>query len=182
MTKLRLATFSSLAALLLWASVGVAAEDITVDFTYERNVNIGTIVPTLKLPAFADERGLDDPNLITADYRAQNPLAEIMRDAFIQGFSKGGVEFVESGEDMQIVGTLISSELESMDRSGVPSLRLTIRTRIELKGGGRTIWENTLFGRGTVAEEDGIAAAVNASLERTVRELLRDDYFLIEVQ
>ena len=67
MTKLRLATFSSLAALLLWASVGVAAEDITVDFTYERNVNIGTIIPTLNFPAFADDGGFADPNQITAD-------------------------------------------------------------------------------------------------------------------
>ena len=182
MIKLRISAFIQLFSVLLFAGAASAAEDITVDFTYERNVNIGTIAATLALPEFVDERGLDDPNLVTADYRAKAPLAEIMRDAFAQGFNKGGVEFVESGEDMQVVGTIMSSELETVDRGGVPTLQLTIRTGIQLRGGGRTVWETTLFGRGRVPVEEGIVAAVNAALERTVRELLRDDYFLIEIQ
>ena len=43
------------------------------------------------------------------------------------------------------------------------------------------MWENTLFGRGTVPESEGVVAAVNASLERLVRELFNDDYFIIEL-
>ncbi|MCG8414604.1 MAG: hypothetical protein MI746_10345 [Pseudomonadales bacterium] len=158
-----------------------AAEELTIDFSYERNVNIGSIRPALKLAEFGDDRSTAG-NALVEDYTVNAPLAEIVRDAFAQGFAKGEVELVTSGEDMQIVGTIVSAEAESIDRAGVPSIQLTIRTRIQLQGGGRTIWENTLFGRGRVPETEGMGAAVNASLERMVRELFSDDYFLIELQ
>ncbi|MBQ86783.1 MAG: hypothetical protein CMQ16_10310 [Gammaproteobacteria bacterium] len=83
---------------------------------------------------------------------------------------------------MEIVGTLLSSELETVDRAGVPNLQLTIRVRIELRDGGRSIWSTTLFGRGRVPVTEGLSGAVKASFERLVRELLRDDYFLLELQ
>ena len=109
------------------------------------------------------------------------PLADLIRDAFEQGFNKGGVEFVRRGADMEIVGTLLSSELETVDER-VPNLQLTIRAGIELRGGGRSIWSTTLFGRGRVPVKEGLSGAVKASFERLVRELLRDDYFLLELQ
>ena len=89
---------------------------------------------------------------------------------------------MDEDADMEIVGTLLSSELETVDRAGAPNLQLTIRTGIELRGGGRSIWSTTLFGRGRVPVEEGLGSAVNASLERLVRELLRDDYFLLELE
>ena len=150
----------------------VVAEELTIDFTYERNVNIGSISPSLKLAPFADARGLADPNTIVGDDRAQLPLADLIRDAFEQGFNKGGVEFVDAAADMEIVGTLLSSELETVDRAGVPNLQLTIRAGIELRGGGRSIWSTTLFGRGRVPVKEGLSGAVKASFERLVRELL----------
>lgn len=165
----------------IFSATAFAAEELAIDFTYERNVNIGTIRPALKLAEFGDDRGTAATTLVD-NYTVNAPLAELIRDAFAQGFAKGGVELVDSGEDMQVAGTIISAEAESMDRAGVPSIQLTIRTRIQLQGGGRTIWENTLFGRGRVPETEGMGAAVNASLERMVRELFSDDYFLIELQ
>ena len=160
----------------------VSAEELIIDFTYERNVNIGSVIPALKLATFSDARGSIDPNVIASDARAQLPLADLIRDAFKQGFNKGGVEFVENGADMQIVGTLLSSQLETVDRAGVPNLQLTIRTKIDLRGESRSVWASTLFGRGRVPEEKGLGAAVNAALDRLLRELLRDDYFLLELQ
>lgn len=165
----------------LLSSFGIAAEELTIDFTYERNVNIGSIRPSLKLADFSDARGMA-PNALVDDYTVNAPLAELIRDAYAQGFAKGGVELVEADEDMQIVGTIVSAEAELVDRAGVSNIQLTIRTRIQLQGSGRTIWENTLFGRGRVPESEGMTAAVNASLERMVRELFNDDYFLIELQ
>lgn len=182
MTSMTRLTFTFLLYLSSLALKPVVADDLTIDFTYERNVNIGSISPSLHLAPFADERGLADPNTIVGDDRAQLPLADLIRDAFEQGFNKGGVEFVDEDADMEIVGTLLSSELETVDRAGVPNLQLTIRTGIELRGGGRSIWSTTLFGRGRVPVEEGLGSAVNASLERLVRELLRDDYFLLELE
>ena len=179
MTRL---TFTFVLCLCSLALKPVVAEELTIDFTYERNVNIGNISPSLRLAPFADERGLSDPNTIVGDDRAQLPLADLIRDAFEQGFNKGGVEFVDAGADMEIVGTLLSSELETVDRAGVPNLQLTIRTGIELRGSGRSIWSTILFGRGRVPVKEGLGGAVKASLERLVRELLRDDYFLLELE
>ncbi len=172
----------SLIAGLLLSVSSLAAEQLSIDFSYERNVNIGTIQPSIKLAEFGDTRDVSDGTVLTAEYTLNAPLAEIVRDAFAQGFAKGGVELVDDGEDMQVVGTIVSSEAELMDRGGVQNIQLTIRTAIQLQGGGRTIWETTLFGRGRVPETEGMTAAVNASLERMVRELFNDDYFLIELQ
>ena len=83
---------------------------------------------------------------------------------------------------MQIRGRIVSSQLQTVDRNGVESLQLTIRTQVTLQGRGRTIWETTLFGRGVVPVNDGIVAAVHRSMDRMIRELVNDDYFLIELQ
>ena len=173
---------ASIFACLLLSVSSVAAEQLNIDFSYERNVNIGTIQPSLKLAAFGDDRDVSDGKVLTEDYTLNAPLAEIVRDAFAQGFAKGGVELVDADEDMQVVGTIISSEAEMLVRGCMQNIQLTIRTAIQLQGNGRTIWETTLFGRGRVPETEGMTAAVNSSLERMVRELFSDDYFLIELQ
>ena len=83
---------------------------------------------------------------------------------------------------MQITGRVVSSQMQTVDRGGVESIQLTIRTQVALQGRGRTIWETTLFGRGTVPIGEGITKAVHAALDRTIRELVSDDYFVIELQ
>lgn len=181
MTRTRIITLLLTLLAGLFSTAINAAEELNIDFTYERNVNIGNITKTISLPAFGDDRGVSDNKLITDEYSAQIPLAEIIHDAFAQGFRKGGVELVESDADMQIIGTVLAAESELVDRSGVQNIQLTIRTKIQLQSGGRTVWENTLFGRGRVPETEGMVAAVNASLTRMVRELFGDDYFVMEL-
>ena len=43
----------------------------------------------------------------------------------------------------------------------------------------RTIWQTNLFGRGSAED---IGGATHAALTRLIRELMNDDYFLIELQ
>ena len=112
----------SLIAGLLLSVSSLAAEQLSIDFSYERNVNIGTIQPSIKLAEFGDTRDVSDGTVLTAEYTLNAPLAEIVRDAFAQGFAKGGVELVDDGEDMQVVGTIVSSEAELMDRGGVQNI------------------------------------------------------------
>ena len=108
--------------------------------------------------------------------RERHGLCRTLVANMIEGFSNG------YSKKLEIVGTLLSSDLETVDRAGVPNLQLTIRAGIELRGGGRSIWSTTLFGRGRVPVKEGLSGAVKASFERLVRELLRDDYFLLELQ
>ena len=161
----------------------VSAEEVVVNYSYDGNHNtdFSEISVSIKIEDVMDERG-SDPRLIANEYLAERPLSEIVYTALVQGLEHGGAELVTSDQDMQIQGRIVSSELRTVDRSGVESLQLTIRTQVALQGRGRTIWETTLFGRGTVPFEEGVVAALNASLDRMVRELVNDDYFIIELQ
>ena len=176
--KLVLATFAC------FSFSVVGAEEVNVNYTYgaNHNTDFSSIRVSLSVSPVTDDRGSENPNLIADGYTAESALAEIVRDALVQGFEHGGAELAEAESDMQIVGRIVSSELTTVDRGGVESLQLTIRTNVALQGRGRTIWETTLFGRGSVPVADGIVSAVHAALDRMIRELVNDDYFLIEIQ
>ena len=163
-----------------------ATEEITVDYTYEGNVRSDFSNMSrgpLKVGPFTDNRG-GNPNSIAdgaGGFVADKALAEIVRDALVQGLEKGNAALVDSGENMTLVGSIVSSEAQIVDDNGVESIRLTVRTRVQLQGSGRTIWETVLFGRGTAPVADGISAAVSGAMDRTIRGLVQDDYFLIEI-
>lgn len=159
-----------------------AQESVEVAFQYEGNANFGSVRPSLGIAEFTDSRDVDNAALIADGYVAEAPLAAIVQDAFAQAFTSSGVDLVASGEDMLIAGDISDATLETVDRGGVQSLQLTIRTRIQLQGGGRTIYETNLFGRGAVPVEEGVAAAVHASLNRMISDLARDNYFTLELQ
>ena len=182
--KLSLSVFALYMAIL---TPVFAAEEVSVNFVYE-----GTVRPDfsnmsrgpLKVGEFTDSRG-GNPNLIAdgaGGFVADKPLADIVRDALVQGLTKGNAALVESGENMALVGNIVSSEAELIDSNGVESIQLTIRTRVQLQGSGRTIWETVLFGRGTAPAAGGILEAISGAMDRTIRGLVQDDYFLIEVR
>ena len=160
-----------------------AAEEVAVNYVYEGNVRTDFSNMSrgpLKVGEFTDTRG-GEPNLITdgaGGFIADKPLTEIVRNALIQGLEKGNAALVDSGENMTLIGSIQSSEAQIVDDNGVESIQLTIRTRVQLQGSGRTIWETVLFGRGTAPVADGISAAINGAMDRTIRGLVQDDYFL----
>ncbi|MDX1269825.1 MAG: hypothetical protein R3311_20825, partial [Oceanisphaera sp.] len=165
------------------ATPAFGAEEITVNYQYEGNVRTDFSSMSrgpMKVAEFADARG-GEANLIADGYMADRALAAIVRDALVQGLEKGKAGLVDSGENMTLAGTLQSAQLQTVDDNGVSSMQLTIRTRVQLQSGGRTIWETVLFGRGTAPETAGMGQALADALDRTVRGLLQDDYFLIEV-
>jgi hypothetical protein len=89
---------------------------------------------------------------------------------------------VAADPEMQIVGKIVSSQAQLVDRGGVESMQITIRTNVQLQEGSRTRWETVLFGRGVVPVDEGMAGAVRAALDRSLRELINDDYFRLELQ
>ena len=172
----------------------LAQEQVNVNFSYPDtlSVDLSTMKDSMRIAGFTDSRGIENLRLITASdlgngaaaagYQAEKDLADIVRDAFVQGFERGGADLVETDEGKRIVGNLLASEVELVDREGVQSIQITLRTRVQLQRGDRTIWETVLFGRGVVPATEGIAAAIHAALVRTIRELVNDDYFLLEVR
>lgn len=165
-----------------------AQEQIEVNYSYDGNADLSDIRSAVKISEFSDSRSIDNPNLVISEglgsatgFSAEAPLAEIIRDGFIQALSKGGANIVDADEEMQVVGEITESSAEIVDRDGVESIQLTIRTAIQLKRGSRTLFETNLFGRGVVPADEGLAAAVHASLNRMIRELTGDDYFLMRL-
>lgn len=185
---------SLLFALALVCLPAQAQQDVTVNFQYQgtHNVDLSALRGPIQIGAFTDGRSVENSRLITASdlgdssasagYQAEQALPEIIRDALVQGFKHGGATLVDADADMQIVGNLLASDVVLVEREGVPSIQITLRTNVQLQGGGRTIWQTTLFGRGIAPASEGLAAAIHAALDRTVRELVGDDYFLLEVR
>ncbi len=188
-TTLVSAFLSSLFASLLFLTLPLQAqESITVDYSYSGNANLSSIRPSLRIADFTDSRGVDNPNLVVASglgnaegLAAEAPLADIVRDAFVQAFTAGGVDLVESGEEMIVAGEVTESQVQVVERDGVETIQLTIRTSIELQSRGRTVYDTNLYGRGNAPLDAGLAAAVHAALDRMVRDLTNDDYFMIEL-
>lgn len=170
-----------------------AQEVITVNFQYQgtHSVDLSKMRGPIRIAEFTDGRNIENSNLITTSdlgnssastgYQAEQPLPAIVRDALVQGFQHGAATLVDTTDNMSLVGNLLASEATVVDREGVPSIQITIRTNIQLQGGGRTIWQTTLFGRGVAPVSEGLAAAIHAALDRSVRELIGDDYFLLEI-
>ncbi len=172
----------ALAALL--STAAIAAEQINVNYQYDGNhrADLSRMRGTLRVAEFTDGRGLADGRLIVDSdpaggdgYLAEMEMTALVRTALIQGFEHGNARLVESGEDFSVEGSVNSIESEIIDGE----IRLTMRVNLQLNRGGRSIWQTNLFGRG-LAED--IGGATHAALTRLIRELMNDDYFLIELQ
>ena len=171
-------------AVLVSAATAVSAEQINVNYQYDGNhrADLSRMRGTLRVAEFIDNRGLADGRLIVDNdarggegYLAEIEMATLVRGALVQGFEHGNARLVESGEDFSIEGSVNAIDSELIDGE----IRLTMRVNLQLNRGGRSVWQTNLFGRGSAAD---IGGATRAALTRLIRELVNDDYFLIELQ
>jgi hypothetical protein len=164
-----------------------AAEEITFDYMFEGNIrhDFSSISKgPLRIGEFSDSRTVDNPNIITdseGGFVADMPLADIVRDALVQGFTKGKAALVDADAGLTIQGTVLSSEATIVERDGVQSIQLTVRTSVQLRDANRTVWETILFGRGIAPVTEGMGQALKNAMDRTINGLVRDDYFLMEL-
>ena len=161
----------------LFATTTLAAEQVHVDYQYDGNhrADLSRARGSLQLGEFSDERGLDDGRTIVDGHQAEAELSTVLRNALVQGFEHGNASLVESEGDFIVSGNLTSIETAEVD----DGIQLTMRVNLQLNRGGRSIWQTNLFGRGTA---ESIGEATHAALTRLIRELMNDDYFLIELQ
>ncbi len=170
------------AAAVLSLIISPAFGDDAISFNYvfegDHQVDFSSMARgPLRVGEFTDGRAVDNPMLIAGDIVADKALADIVRDALVQGFLKGNAGLVDSAENLILEGSIVSSETAV---SG-DTVQITIRTSVQLRNAGRTIWENVLFGRGSAPVAEGANAALADALDRTIRSLVLDDYFLMEV-
>lgn len=182
---------SILTAFSFIVSTAVYAETVEIDFNYTDNhrVDFSKLKGSLQIGQFTDERSGVSPTLITNEnfghttdgYISSEPVADLIEDALRQGFVSGGAVLAESDADFILSGGILAIDAVAVERGGVDNIQITFRTKLELSSGGRTIWQTTLFGRGLAPVKEGIVPAVQAALSRTIRELVSDDYFKMEI-
>lgn len=187
---IRLASVLTAISALALSSVTAQSEiEIATAFSGGKLTELSGMKTTLSVQAFADEREVSDPRVIftgeLADGRvamASRPLAEIIGEAMHSAFAASDARLAGDEAGMRLAGTLVATDAALVDRGGVESLQLTLRTSIQLVEGTRIVWQTKLFGRGTVPLSEGPAAAVSKALDRLIEELLIDDYFLAEIR
>src|SRR3989338_11602300 len=163
-----------LCALSLQAPISLA-EEVLINYEYTQTPQIDfskTSKGSLKVAAFTDNRTVTDAREISG-LQAEEPLADIVRDALVQAFSAGGALLVEDGQSLTLEGELTEVLVAEKD-AGV---EVTIRTHVTLKQGARTAFDTVIFGRAAGATVD---EAVRATLDKLVNSLIMDDYFLME--
>ena len=186
----RLASVLTAISALAVGSVSAQSEiEIATAFSGGKLTELSGMKTTLSVQAFADEREVSDPRVIftgeLADggvAMASRPLAEIVGEAMHSAFAASDARLAGDEAGMRLAGTLVATDAALVDRAGVESLQLTLRTSIQLVEGTRIVWQTKLFGRGTVPLSEGPAAAVSKALDRLIEELLIDDYFLAEIR
>ena len=163
--------------------------EVGYEFTRGKLTELSAMKTTLAIPAFADERDVADSREIFSGelaeggvMLAEKPMAEIIGEAMRAGFAASNAKLEDDAAQMRLAGSLLATEAAVVNRGGVESLQITLRTSIQLMEGSRTVWQTKLFGRGTVPVTDGAAAAVGKALDRLIEELLIDDYFLAEIR
>lgn len=179
------------ACLGLFSASLTAAEDVVVNYKMEGapRSDLSSMKVSLRIAEFTDGRSFDNPRLITdanllgADgFQAEKAISEIIQDAMISGFANANANLVDADGDMFLQGELLSSEAKIIDRGGVETLELTLRTSVQLMSGSRTVWQTTLLGRGRIPTSEGMTVTVRAALDRLINELIGDDYFLAEIR
>ena len=186
----RLASVLAAISALAVSSVTAQSEiEIATAFSGGKLTELSGMKTTLSVQAFADEREVSDPRVIFTGELADGgvaiagrPLAEIIGEAMHSAFAASDARLAGDEAGMRLAGTLVATDAALVDRAGVESLQLTLRTSIQLVEGTRIVWQTKLFGRGTVPLSEGAAAAVSKALDRLIEELLIDDYFLAEIR
>ena len=168
-------------------SVASAEENLFIDYIYEvgHGVDFGkTTRGPIKVGEINDSRDVESLEIIVPGedgYISNKPLSEVIRAAIIQGLESGDAKLVEEGQNFTLTGDIISSEARVISGENDDSIRLTIRTNIELRDANRTVWSTVIFGRGTALISEGFGAALGRALDRTVNDFIGDTYFQIEV-
>lgn len=189
--KIRFVVSLCAALISMYSVTALAVEDVVVNYAMEGSPrsDLSSMKVSLRIAPFTDGRSVDNPRLITdaqllgADgFQAEKAITEIIQDAMVSGFANANATLVDTEGDMYLQGTLLSSDAQIIDRGGVETLQLTLRTSVQLMSGSRTVWQTTLFGRGRTPTSEGMAVNVRAALDRLINELIGDDYFLAEIR
>lgn len=186
---------ASVVTLLSFSSLANAL--VTIDYAYSKNHGVDFSTSsrgTLTIEKFTDQRGQEAEliaNVTSGDkeesFKAQQALATIFQDAFVQAFKKGKANLVAEGAPLKLLGEIVEVQGKASGEGAESLIELTVKLKISLydSANNKKLWENTLFSKARSSQKDSVDAAiaktVSAVLDKLVEELIYDDYFLIEM-
>ena len=147
--KIRYLISLSAACISLFSISALAAEDIVINYekTGSPRADLSNMKVSLNIAEFTDGRSVENPRLISDaqllgsdGFQAEKPIAEIIQGAMQSGFVNANANLVDADGDMFLQGNLTALDAKIIDRGGVETLELTLRTSVQLMSGSRTVW------------------------------------------
>lgn len=189
-TSLRALALAIACALL---SSGCAfSANVPVNYTYGGPAS-GLTLPSMAIGEFTDSRNVPNNRQLLlgsaaqfqstaqaqSGWLAEKPLAELVRDAVVQGEERFGHSDQAEASNLILTGDLINVEPSSVSGwSRVTyNFRLTVRLTVTDTSNGRIVWRDTLVANGTSQTGQGptvVVGAFNAALDNLVERLAQD--------
>jgi hypothetical protein len=171
------------AACLLSAQVS-AQQSLTVEYQFsgDAGVNLGTITGgVLTVAEFQDHRqdaGANDISAVGRDTLtlANQSVSELVQSALESAFTASGARLSEDAS-LRLEGVLLDMKIQESAAGG---LELLIRSELRLRNQGRSAWQSVVQSRTPIAAES-ITDVLGNGLDRLIRSLFMDDYFLMEL-
>src|SRR5882762_3087923 len=149
-------------AALVMAGCADPLYDVRVDYTFRGTVarDLSTSRERIRLGAFEDRRGNPNPRMIlhswngrwepnSGGWLAETPIADIVRDAVVQGLSAAHAPLVESSETLILTGETEDYQYAiHRDRfwTGTVNPLLTVRFRLRDARTRELLWSGSLTG------------------------------------
>lgn len=173
----------------------VHQKPINYNFSGELNQNTQkSYSKKLQVGDITDIRDVTTPKMImnmrnlngertTGGWEAEKPIAEIVKDAFIQGIQTSNLKMADTG-DLLMTGEVVNyiGEGRMSGLSGTFEGKLTVKIQLRDMTENKIIWRDTFIGQASIKKGDYITDGFRSSLDSLVANVLTDEYFLQQLE
>jgi hypothetical protein len=147
---------------LLAAGLGGCAftvHDVNVNYSYEKpaKADLSSSTETLRIAPFTDTRGNPNPRMLmnaqnmhgsttTGGWQAEKPVADIVRDGFVQALTAAHAHIVAESDSMVLTGELVDYHYTVIQEfwKGTAVTKMIVKLRLNSEKSGVTLWNDTL--------------------------------------
>ena len=182
----------------LLSGCAFTVHDVQVNYDYVGTVStdLSNINPSpLKIGVINDGRNVENPRLImnmtnlngattSGGWQAEKPLAEIVRDAIIQGLINAKTPLADSGESLILTGELVDFDYEVIMGMWTGTIKSSLSVKLQVRNTdtNKIIWKDTIISSASVKSGEGAKGALKAVLDDLIADLLSDEYFVQQLR
>ena len=166
----------------LLSGCAFTVHDVQVNYDYVGTVStdLSNINPSpLKIGVINDGRNVENPRLImnmtnlngattSGGWQAEKPLAEIVRDAIIQGLINAKTPLADSGESLILTGELVDFDYEVIMGMWTGTIKSSLSVKLQVRNTdtNKIIWKDTIISSASVKSGEGAKGAFKSSIGR----------------